>query len=157
MNETNARGSGSARSAEIVPFRITIPEGLKDMTYASWRPSPRRPPPSGTVEASGRNPSRRGRLPTSQAEEQTASRLAEKAGPALEPVKQAAVESAQQLKEDATGAAQQAAQEVKETAAEAAKYTQEEARDQAGRVAEQAGESGRQVTDTTRRQPGDPM
>ena len=61
MNETNAGGSGSARSAEIVPFRITIPEGLKDMTYASWRPSPRRPPPSGTVEASGRNPSRRGR------------------------------------------------------------------------------------------------
>ncbi|HLL36417.1 MAG TPA: hypothetical protein VK545_21635 [Streptomyces sp.] len=85
-------------------------------------------------------------LPTSQAEEQAASQLSEKAGEAMEPVKQAAMESAQHVKEDATERAGQAAQEVKDTAAEAARTTKEEA-------SGQAGQSGRQVTDEARQQP----
>ncbi|MFF0205195.1 DUF3618 domain-containing protein [Streptomyces sp. NPDC005017] len=91
-------------------------------------------------------------LPTSQAEEQAASRVTEQAGDALEPAKQAALESARQLKQDATDVAQQAAQEVKDTAAEAARTTQEEAARQAGQVGQQARESGQQVADQARGQ-----
>ncbi|MFI9150604.1 DUF3618 domain-containing protein [Streptomyces sp. NPDC053367] len=91
-------------------------------------------------------------LPTSQAEERAASRMTEQVGDALEPAKQAALESAQQLKQDATHVAQQAAQEVKDTATQAAKTTQEEAAEQAGQVGQQARTSGQQVADEARGQ-----
>ncbi|MFD5714334.1 hypothetical protein OQI_01010 [Streptomyces pharetrae CZA14] len=93
-------------------------------------------------------------LPATQAEQEKATDLMERGGEALEPVKQAALDSAQHLKEGAKEAAQSATQEVKDTAAEGARTTQDEARDQATRVTEQARGSGRQVADEARRQPG---
>lgn len=93
-------------------------------------------------------------LPASQTEQQKAADLMERGGEALEPVKQAALESTQHLKEGAKEAAQHAVEEVKGTATDAARTTQEEARTQAGGVTEQARDSGRQVADETRRQSG---
>ncbi|QIJ65670.1 DUF3618 domain-containing protein [Streptomyces sp. JB150] len=75
-------------------------------------------------------------LPTTRAEEQAAAQLTEQAGPALEPAKQAVMESAQHLRDDAAETARQAAQEVKDTATEAARTTKEEAREQTGHVSE---------------------
>ncbi|NKQ29081.1 DUF3618 domain-containing protein [Streptomyces galbus] len=91
-------------------------------------------------------------LPTTEAEEQAASALVEQGKESLEPVKQAALDSAQHLKEHARDAAQSAADEVKGTAQEALQTTQEEARDQAGTVAGQARDSAQQVTENTRQQ-----
>ncbi|MFI1002526.1 DUF3618 domain-containing protein [Streptomyces galbus] len=91
-------------------------------------------------------------LPTTEAEEQAASALVEQGKESLEPVKQAALDSAQHLKEHARDAAQSAADEVKGTAQEALQTTQEEARDQAGTVADQARGSAQQVTENTRQQ-----
>lgn len=93
-------------------------------------------------------------LPASQAEQEKAGDLMQRGGEALEPVKQAALDSAQHLKEDAKEAAQGVAQEVKDTATEGARTTQDEARDQATRVTDQARDSGRQVADEARQQPG---
>ncbi|MFF6806108.1 hypothetical protein [Streptomyces sp. NPDC012616] len=93
-------------------------------------------------------------LPASEVEQEKAAVPMSRGGEALEPVKEAALESAQHLKEGAREAAQGAAQEVKDTAAEAARITQDEARDQAAQVTDQARESGRQVADEARPQPG---
>lgn len=93
-------------------------------------------------------------LPASRTEQEKAAQLMERGGEALEPVKQAALESTQHLKEGAKEAAQHAVQEVKGTAADAARTTQDEARTQTGHVTEQARDSGRQVADETRRQAG---
>ncbi|MET7651441.1 MULTISPECIES: hypothetical protein [unclassified Streptomyces] len=93
-------------------------------------------------------------LPASEVEQEKAADLMARGGGALEPVKEAALDSAQNLKEGAKEATQSAAQEVKDTAAEAARTTQDEARDQAAQVTDQARESGRQVADEARRQPG---
>ncbi|MFI1510628.1 hypothetical protein [Streptomyces sp. NPDC020597] len=92
-------------------------------------------------------------LPASEVEQDKAAALVGSGG-ALEPVKEAALSSAQNLKEGAKETAQNAAQEVKDTAAEAARTTQDEARDQAAQVTDQARESGRQVADEARHQPG---
>ncbi|MFG2577180.1 DUF3618 domain-containing protein [Streptomyces sp. NPDC048481] len=93
-------------------------------------------------------------LPTSETEQQKAADLMARGGEVLEPVKEAALESAQHLKEGTVEAAQGAAQEVKDSAAEAARVTQDEAREQAGQVTDQARESGRQVAGEARNQPG---
>ncbi|MET7597938.1 DUF3618 domain-containing protein [Streptomyces sp. NPDC005481] len=93
-------------------------------------------------------------LPTTQAEEQAAAQLADRADGVIEPVKQAAVESAQQLKQDATEVAQDAAQSVKETTVDAARTAQEEARGKAEHVTEQARSSGQNIADEARRPSG---
>jgi ElaB/YqjD/DUF883 family membrane-anchored ribosome-binding protein len=89
-------------------------------------------------------------LPTSRAEEETASELLAHNGEALEPVKQAAKESAQHLKEGAGDVARTAAEEVKSTAVDAAHTTQEEVRGRGADVTEQARTSGQQITDEAR-------
>lgn len=88
--------------------------------------------------------------PPSEAERQAAAELSRRAGGAVEPVKEAAAESAQRLREDAMESTRGAAEEVKETAAEAARGTGEHAREQAGQVTDRAREGGRQVADETR-------
>ncbi|CAL9655820.1 DUF3618 domain-containing protein [Streptomyces sp. enrichment culture] len=89
-------------------------------------------------------------LPTSRAEEQAAGR----AGQAVEPVKQAALESAQQLKDDAAQAGSQAVQEVKDTAAEAARTTKDAAAEQAGQVTDRARRSAQTTAEEARGQTG---
>jgi len=89
-------------------------------------------------------------LPTSKVEEQAASDLMDHADEALEPVKQAALESAQHLREDAMEVAQHATEEVKDTAADAVRTTQGEVQGQAKDLTAQARQSGRQVTDQAR-------
>ncbi|GAA3074223.1 DUF3618 domain-containing protein [Streptomyces glomeratus] len=89
-------------------------------------------------------------IPTSQMEEEAASRASEQATPVFEAVKEAASESAQQLTQAATESAQQAAQEVQDTATQAARTTAEQAQDQMEQVTEQARESGKTTLDEAR-------
>ncbi|MBZ6195145.1 hypothetical protein KVH07_19755 [Streptomyces olivaceus] len=91
-------------------------------------------------------------VPASRTERQKAAELMH--SDALEPVKQAATESAQHLKEGAKEVTQEAAGDVKDTAAQAARATQDEARGQGGRVTEQARDSGRSVADEARHRSG---
>ncbi|CAL9597128.1 DUF3618 domain-containing protein [Streptomyces sp. enrichment culture] len=89
-------------------------------------------------------------LPESKSEQQAVSRISDRAGEMIEPVKAAAVESAQRLKEDATQTARETATHVKETAADAARTTGEQARDQATHLKEQARDSGQHVAGEVR-------
>ncbi|MDH6227263.1 hypothetical protein [Streptomyces sp. MJP52] len=90
-------------------------------------------------------------LPATRTEQEKAAELMDRGGEALEPVKKAAAESAQHLREGATEISQSAAAEVRDSAAEAARTTQEAARDQGGQVAGQARDSGRNIADEARR------
>ncbi|MET7451514.1 DUF3618 domain-containing protein [Streptomyces sp. NPDC005574] len=91
-------------------------------------------------------------LPATQAEQDKAADLLQ--SDALEPVKQAAGESAQHLKEGAKEVTQSAVAEVKDTATQAAQTTQDKAREQAGQVTEQTRDSGRTLADEARQRTG---
>ncbi|WP_339135009.1 DUF3618 domain-containing protein [Streptomyces sp. f51] len=87
-------------------------------------------------------------LPTTKVEEEKATDLMQ--SDAVEPVKQAVLESAQHLKEGAQDAAQDATAEVKDTASQAVGATRDEAREQAGHVTEQTRGSGQALADEAR-------
>ncbi|MCP9985552.1 DUF3618 domain-containing protein [Streptomyces sudanensis] len=89
-------------------------------------------------------------LPETRSEQRAVSRVSDRAGEMMEPVKAAAAESAHRLKDDAAETARQAAAQVKDTAAEAARATGEEAREQASHLKEQVRDSGQHVAEEVR-------
>ncbi|MFE2757482.1 DUF3618 domain-containing protein [Actinosynnema sp. NPDC059335] len=89
-------------------------------------------------------------IPATRAEQDAVRQLGERAGGAVEPVKEALAESAQKLKEEAGTMVGEAADQVKNVAREASQTTAEQAKGSAQEVGQHARESGQHVKSETR-------
>jgi hypothetical protein len=91
-------------------------------------------------------------IPATRTEQDAVRQLGERAGGAVEPVKEALVESAQKLKDEAGTVVGEAAGQVKQVAQDAAQTTVEQAKGSAQEVGEHARDSGQQVKSEVRNQ-----
>ncbi len=91
-------------------------------------------------------------IPATRAEQDAVRQLSERAGGAVEPVKEALTESAQKLKEEAGTMVGEAADHVKQVAQEATQTTVEQAKGSAQEVGQHARESGQHVKSEVRNQ-----
>ncbi|MGW4113905.1 DUF3618 domain-containing protein [Actinosynnema sp. NPDC004786] len=89
-------------------------------------------------------------IPATRAEQDAVRQLGERAGGAVEPVKEALAESAQKLKEEAGTMVGEAADQVRNVAREASQTTAEQAKGSAQEVGQHARESGQHVKSETR-------
>lgn len=87
-------------------------------------------------------------LPASQAEENAATALQEKAGELKEPVKEYVSGIANEIKDDMQEPAQAAVQTLRDTATEAVQSVQEQGKSSAQTVTSEAKDAGQQVKDT---------
>lgn len=91
-------------------------------------------------------------IPATRAEQDAVRHLGERAGGAVEPVKEALTESARKLKDDAGSLVGEAAGAVKHVAQDAGQTTVDQAKGSAQEVGQHARESGRQVKSEVRDQ-----
>lgn len=91
-------------------------------------------------------------IPATRAEQDAVRQLGERAGGAMEPVKEALTESAQKLRDDASTVVGEAADQVKQVAQDATQTTVEQAKGSAQEVGQHARESGQQVKSEVRNQ-----
>jgi hypothetical protein len=91
-------------------------------------------------------------IPATRAEQDAVRQLSERAGGAVEPVKEALTESAQKLKDDASTVVGEAADQVKQVAQEATQTTVEQAKGSAQEVGQHARESGQHLKSEVRNQ-----